>query len=52
MPEPTEYGHLLAGALLIISATIALCLGDISEGAYLGLLGAGAGPAVLKGVRT
>jgi hypothetical protein len=53
VPEPpADYGHLIAGALLIVSATVALCLGDLSEGAYLGLLGAGPGPAVLKGVRS
>lgn len=40
--------HLVAGALLIASATIALVTGHIGEGAYLGLLGGGAAPAVLK----
>jgi hypothetical protein len=50
MRESIE-GHVVAGVAIVAAATVALCLGHLSEAAYLGVLGAGVAPAALKGLR-
>lgn len=44
--------HVVAGALLIASATVALCLGHLGETAYLAIIAGGSAPAALKGLRS